>query len=736
MALRHSLPIYWLFPAAALAQRPVGDATPSGNYSSPSLRAFVEQAVFANARLPAGLRGYRATVESEMSIALTDSAGRERTTQLEQIASDVKWRAPDRYDQRVVGYRSQAVGPTFSLMSLFGGWTTPLLYGNRLRLGVTPASTRATQNRGSRDVSLAIHPLAESRDAYYRFSGGDTVATLHTRTRRIPVVRLAVTPREDVVGDAILFTGDVDLDADRRQVVRMRGRMVEVQNGRQTTRSGSRFPGASGASFVELVNVEVDGRYWLPAYQRTELQANFAIFGDFRTLVRIISRFREHRVNDSVWNVLPDSIAPLRVQHTLTFAPSDSLGRYGDWYRPLGVLSQEARIADFDDVAPEAWRTVGHPTLRFRPRSLSDVFRFNRVEGVYTGVAAEYDLRDALPGLSMRGNLGWAWAEGTARGAVAADLERGPWHHGVRLERALAHTNDFRLPLAAGATWLAILGSADEFDYLDRWSATLHVTRLLGLERRSSFRIEAGPARDRAVVPHVSRGLFISDSGFRPVRGIDEGSYLASAATLEWNPHVSALFLDRGVGGRLRYARADGGLRWQRVEARAVARRELGPFTLSGRAEGGLVLGRPAPQVMFEIGRDEGLAAYDYKEFAGDRAAIARTVLGYNFPFLRAPILLPSRLVLPGLAPGLSAGIQAGWAEASSEAARAALLRLGARRDSVSGDLVPDSRPTDGIRATADLRLTFFSGSASVGIARAIDRPDRWRFFGTIGQAF
>ena len=43
---------------------------------------------------------------AEMSIVVLDSGGRERTAQLEQIASDVRWRAPDRYDQRVVGYRS------------------------------------------------------------------------------------------------------------------------------------------------------------------------------------------------------------------------------------------------------------------------------------------------------------------------------------------------------------------------------------------------------------------------------------------------------------------------------------------------------------------------------------------------------------------------------------------------------------------------------------------------------
>ncbi|HZJ01065.1 MAG TPA: hypothetical protein VFD22_10425, partial [Gemmatimonadaceae bacterium] len=109
---------------------------------SPALRQFISDAAAVNAQIPDRLRAYRARVETEMALALLDSGKRERTAQIEQIASDVRFRNPDRYDQRVIGYRSQSVGPTFSLMSIFGGWTTPTLYGNHLQLGVTsPTST-------------------------------------------------------------------------------------------------------------------------------------------------------------------------------------------------------------------------------------------------------------------------------------------------------------------------------------------------------------------------------------------------------------------------------------------------------------------------------------------------------------------------------------------------------------------------------------------------------------------
>ncbi|MEO8193773.1 MAG: hypothetical protein ABI681_07970 [Gemmatimonadales bacterium] len=715
--------------APVAAQSPNADSL----RSSPALDSLLAQAALINAQIPERLRAYRARVETEMSIALLDSGRRERTAQIEQIASDVRFRNPDRYDQRVIGYRNQSVGPTFSLMSIFGGWTTPTLYGNHLQLGVTSA-TASNQAINPRNASLAIHPLGVNRGAYYRYEGGDTAVTLFSAGRRIPLARVRVVPRPDVKGDAILFYGDMYLDVDRKQIVRLRGRIVEVANGKMTLKSGSRIPGVSGASFVELVNVEVNGEYWLPAYQRTEFQARVALFGEFRSIVRIVSRFHDIRPNDSSWTG-PE--APPGVRHYLTFAPGSSQQRFKDWQQPLGAASTDTYFAEFDDLAPEAWNTVGDATVRFSPRTLGEVFRFNRIEGAFTGIAAQHDFRDAAPGLSLRGSIGYAWAEKVGRGMLGVQRTLGRTTTGIRVERALAHTNDFQPPLSYGATLSALLGSADDYDYLDRRSANASVMRTFGAQRRSLMRLEIGPGSDHAVRQHVSKGLYVAKGqGFRPNRGIRPGDYFRTAAAIEVNPQVSGLFVDRGVGLSAYYERADGNLRWQRLELRTAARRELGPFELYARGDAGTLLGTPAPQVMFEIGGDLGLSGYDYKEFAGDRAALVRTVIGYTFPILRAPIRLPSALVLPGLAPGIAAGIHGGWTEISGAAAQRALLELGTRIDEVTGLPVPLSRPTGGMRATAEFLATFFSGSLALGVTRPIDQPGKWKFTGRIGQGF
>src|SRR5512141_146483 len=719
-----------LTPADAAGQVPV-----AARYSSVALQDFIGKAAGVNAQIPERLRAYRARVETEMSIALLDSGRRERTAQIEQIASDVRYRTPDRYDQRVIGYRNQSIGPTFSLMSIFGGWTTPTLYGNHLQLGVTSA-TSTNRAINPRNASLAIHPLSVNRDTYYMYEGGDTAVTLFSSSgRRIPLAHIRVTPRTDAPGDAILFFGDMYLDADRMQIVRMRGRIVELKDGKVTLKSGSKIPGVSGASFVELVNVEVNGEYWLPAYQRTEFQARVALFGDFRSIVRIVSRFYDIRANDSSWTG-PET--PPGGQHNLTFAPASSQQRYHDWQQPIGAASSDAYFAEFDDLAPDAWNTTGGSKVSFSPRILGEVLRFNRIEGLFTGIAASHEFRDAAPGLSVRGSIGYAWSEKVARGMFGAQRTLGRTTTGVRAERALVHTNDFQPPLSYGSTLSALFGSVDDYDYLDRRSATAFVSRTYGTQWQSNIRVEIGPGSDHSVQQNISKGFYVAKGqGFRPNRGIRPGNYFRSVAALEINPQVSGLFVDRGVGFSAYYDRADGNdLRWQRLEVRTAARRELGPFQVYARGDAGTLLGTPAPQVMFELGGDLGLSGYSYKEFAGDRAALVRTVVGYTFPILRAPIRLPSALILPGLAPGVAAGIHGGWTEVSSEAAERAMLELGSTLNPTTGQMVPLSRPTGGMRASAEFLATFFSGALAFGVTRPIDQAGKWKFTGRIGQGF
>jgi hypothetical protein len=149
----------------------------------------------------------------------------------------------------------------------------------------------------------------------------------------------------------------------------------------------------------------------------------------------------------------------------------------------------------------------------------------------------------------------------------------------------------------------------------------------------------------------------------------------------------------------------------------------------------------PPPQQLFELGMENGLPGYDYKEFAGDRAALLRGEALYRLPLLRAPLRVRvpftrrTTLVLPGASPSIAVGVQSGWTHATTEATRRSMARLGSRRDGRGAVLldsdgvpIPVSRETNDVRTTIDIALRLF-GSIDFGVARAVDKRAEWRFY-------
>jgi hypothetical protein len=423
----------------------------------------------------------------------------------------------------------------------------------------------------------------------------------------------------------------------------------------------------------------------------------------------------------------------LRVtKHRLTFAPRDSIDRFADWIRDIGESTGSTRADDFVDVAPDSWRPTGPPIVRLRFQEPTDLFHYNRVEGAYTGVAGEVKLRDASPGLVARANVGWAWAEQTVRGRASLERQKGVWWPYVRGGRSLDVTNDFREPFDSGST-LGALFSVDDYDYVDRRSAMVGLTRYVNRRRDVRIRVEGGIGSDQYVTAQRERGPFTpGDSGFRFNRGVDAGKYRIASVKVEFHPDVNAAFVRPGVGAVLQAEAATGDLAWRRAELRLIARRMLGPFIYAARADVGVVVGDSIPpQQLFELGENQNLPGYGYKEFAGNQAAVIRGLVMYPLPLWRAPLRL-GRFVLPSVGPTLSFGAQGGWAAATNDAARSAILRLGTVGDSVLGTPgsvpgAPVSRPTDGFKSSIDFRLRFLGGAVSVGVARATNHHEPWR---------
>lgn len=708
------------------AQLAAAPQTTDSTYATPSLRALVTAVASANHRPPDALGGYTSHIETEVSLLIRDSLGREHTAEVEQMATAGSWKRGGDYDLHIVGYRSQSVGVPYSTLSIVRGWTVPTLYGERLSLGTYFARPR--QQRGDTTSLVAVHPFAADRDRYYRFSGGDTVTILNAGTRRIPIVRIRVQPAFRSAGRVDAFDGEIDVDAQRNQIVRMRGQILAIEDRPKLSERFTRAAlGVTAAAYIEFVNSEIAGDYWLPTYQRTEFQAGFAMFGSARPVFRIVS---------NISNIMPslrevataDSTERRRV--TISWAPSDSVDRFGDWRNELGLQSAAVHSDDFADLAPDAWRPTGPPRLSIFPNTVSRMFRFNRVEGLFLGVAPSVDFRSLAPGLSVGAYGGWAFSEQTLRGGAFANLSRGNQSFGARVERSIATTNDFTMPLSDDPGLAALLGSVDNYDYVDRSTALLSATHVFGSVSSALLTAQAGFGHDGAERARLTRGLFGS-TDFRVNRGVAPGSYAIGKADLEWHPNVTGDYVTPGLGGRIRHEVASGDISWQRTELSLAARHYLGPVSLALHADGGLLFGaHPPPQQLFELGGNELLPGYDYKEFAGDRAALFRAYSSYRFNLLKRPMRFRS-LYIPGLSPGLGASIQGGWTEISSLATQDAVHALG-----VDANGLPLSTSTGGARATVGGGLTFFSDLVHIGAARPIDRPAPWRFVFGFGSAF
>lgn len=698
-----------------------------------TLQTLLDEASRLNT-LPPTLLGYRADVESEMGVLLHRDDGTEFTTAMEQIASTVRWSRGGLTEQHVIGYRTRGtVVALLSTGSATGGWLTPSLYGNRLRIRTERRESggrvlsaedsarvaRRSVRRDGSDTLPAVHPLAADRDRFYRFTGGDTIVTIQAGGRDIPIVRVQARPREGIRERVLLLDGEIDLDASSGTLVRMRGHFVRVNAGLPSSVRAIVDP----VALIEYENGEFDGRYWLPTRQRIELQVSSPVLGEASAVLRIISRFSGHQIRDTA--VAIANATPTVNRRRLTTAPRDSLDRYAGWQSHIGEITGSVNSDDLNDVGPDRRRPTGAPRFDLAAPRVTDALRFNRIEGVYTGIGGRLALRDAAPGVVVRATLGYAWSEETVRGRAIVERTRGVWTTELRGGRTLENTSDFRTPFDSGSTILAVFGTSDPFDYVDRQSIHAAVSRR-NVRRTLQARVEGGFVDERYRPATLMHSL-IFKKAYLPNRGVDEGSYVRTAALLDWSPNIAQNVLREGTSARIAYERGDGTLRFQRAEARLTHRRWFGPVLIASRADVGAVVGDRIPaQQLFEIGERQGLPGYDYKEFAGSRAAIVRTQVMYQSRYFPRPIRLPGLYTLPAIAPGASIGLQGGWTEAPTDAARAAILRLGVR-DS-SGVAVPVSRVTDGARATVSAGLRFFGGTTFAGFARPIDQAAKWRW--------
>jgi len=721
-----------LFVLALARQVPPQDA----NATSPAARAIVEAAAARNHES----RPHRMRADAETEIALVQrrASGRREIVAMQQEASTIGWTSDSLVEQRIVGYRSEQVGMSYATTKIYRvGWIVPLLAGDRIRLRLpSPAGVSKVEKAldpvvrplrrllAEPETLATVHPLARDGRRYYEYPRVDTLKERMPNGDSVDVLRIAVVRREDVPPGTSVFEGAVEIDPRTMLLVRLRGRVFIVSGYALKVRDALSDQ-VRIVGFIDMWNGPERDGLRLPDVERLDIVSG-GLAGETAELLRFVTRFRGQNVADQ-GPPSPDGAAAGRPQYRVTYAPASQQESYDDWMLPLGSATRIAQTQPIDDLYPDRLQPNGPPQVTFRARDQYDVFRFNKVEGFYTGLSASWYARDLAPGLAVTGTAGYAWSEETWRGYLAAALRRTTWRTNVGFGRLLDITNDFRSPFDSGSVWFPLLWSSDSYDYVDRHVARVAIESRL-TSHGSYLRLEAGAMRDAETVDSRRRGLLFGP--FIPNRVVDPGRYARVVATMEWNPDVQADITRERYGGSIRYELGAGDLDYQRTEASLITRYDPGRFVLIGRLYGGILTGTPPTQQLFEIGGTNNLPGYDYKAFAGDRAWIARGTAQYALPYLRSPFPFIAGFVLPAIAPELNFGVQTGMAWTSDDQAQAAVRRLGDKVDEVTGqpiidpdtgEPVPVSVPTDKLRATASLGVRVLSGSVYLGFALPID---------------
>lgn len=633
-------------------------------WSDSSLRAFE-----ARAR---GHVYYLAGMEGE-----GEPEGSSQIVRADQVALSVRWQAPDRAVQTIVGRRSEARLPSGIRYHIDHLTVVLANFGERIRMG---------EGTEVRDV---LHPLAAEGPEHYDYRLADSMrirdAEGETRLHRIEV-----RPKSSSTPGVV---GAVHVEAASGAVARMR-----------FTFTPPAYRDADLARIeVDLENARWEGGYWLPARQTTTIRResswlDFPLAGVIRT---------ELTVGD--YSINPDDDVQLPRGTRVATLPEPRLRTYDGWREGLydGSAAREVETADAGELrararelAQDRWLGGGRRWALHAP-DLSSLFRVRRAEGALVGAGGRVRIDDER---TARVWAGHPTEAGGVQGRVTLELPVGAGS--LELQGYVDRFTDIGPFGAAGgliSTLGHLVGGEDFTDPYFRDGASADVSLPAG-----AWRLRAGVAWER----HDSAALVAPPPGRGAARGtpdvrVGQLALLRAGASaprdlLPGSRSRADLRLEAGLAGP-----GDYGFTRGLVELQSGSSGQEGPWGWSARVGLGVVAGDPPPQRLLLLGGRGTVPGYPFRGWVGDRAAhggldVWRELLG---PRLRLRLL------------GAAA-----WAEVGGPgAAPAARLGLGG---------------TGGVRGSLGAGLGFLDGALRLDVSRGLDGDGVWEWAISVAPRF
>ncbi len=664
---------------------------PGSHYADSATAQLIARARERHIQQDAAVHDYQATLVTRLDA----SVGRGTFARLfpllaDEQTSQLTWQAPN--DVKVVtlgrryrtAYRSLDVGSSWTRP-----WFVPRFLGDSIRL----LSDEDFPERA------AVHPLSPGAGAFYDYSINDSL-TLSLPGRTVRAIGVRVTP---VVADASLVAGELWLDARTAETVRLSfvfvGRRLWVDS-IGPTRSDTAKADRQDALVERILRVSADleyglydQRYWLPYRQAITLDVQLPWFKNLVLPVHFITTFSEVRVNQHqpiVFASLPadttergshhrghtttrcgESLAvgvtaggsadrrreDCITQGTWTGGrfevdvPRDSvLLAYRGWTDSLNFDLTDADAERLEEFRKDVLNTLaqlpdsltGQRKFGFAFDRLTDIWRYNRAEGLSLGVG--YEWRPGIPFVSVLAKARYAFTDRRLQGLLAVRRDGASSRWEATLFREMRDADRMAPGLSFSNSVTALLLARDDGDYVFMQGGELSYQRALGsavdLTLQARIADESAP---RSLAHDGFNELLGGKGAFAPNGPVAPGRYVVSSAEVtggglqfDWRAGLEGTTGDRAQGRG-----------WIGATARTAPASALG-VTVSGWA--GMGAGDSIPQREFRLGGLKTLRGYPAGAFRGGSAWTASVDVSYAGGMLAPVVFADAGQVAPKLA--------------------------------------------------------------------------------------
>lgn len=562
----------------------------------------------------------------------------------------------------------------------------------------------------------ALHPLADTAFAHYRYRSGDTLR-LGLPDRTLVLHEVRVEPRR---ADFHLVAASLWFEAESAALVRATYRPARAFDlGLDEPEEAEDVPGFLKPVQAEIRFIAVEYslhelRYWLP--RRFALEGEARLGGLVRMPLAVEWTMRDYQVNEATRMPMAGPLPPgwsrreERVEEpdgavryvTVIVPDSDSLMASATLSERLGPRADAAfspdEIRDLRDELEGLLPTYSpyRPDLAWGLER--GLLRYNRVEGLSVGVAGEAPLSPRTT-LSATVRIGTGNQE--PYGTLA--LRHGPAERLWEVEgyHQLESMNDWDDPFSLPGSFLNLLLGTDRGEYYEASGVTLAFT---ADGRTTRARVAAFAERHRPVALssdfYLLDGLGLRDDTVRSVLAADPTDVVGVRGRLDWFRGLDPDGLI--LTGHLRGEVGRGGADYQRVAARLSASHPLF-LGLAGAMEvaSGAAWGAELPvQRQYFFGGTERIRGFDSNQFLGEAFWQARAEVGSDFP--------GARLVLFG---------DAGW--------------IGDR-----ARFSTDGFDSEEILLSVGVGASLLDGLLRLDVARALQGGSRWKVHGYFDGLF